>query len=442
MLEKYLIAGGTASEIAAGVEAAVSEGRLPPGTTLPPVREAAARAGVSPGTAAAAYRLLRERGVIETAGRRGTRIRPRPASTFREEIRVEVPPGVRDLTEGNPDPRLLPPLHDALAAAARAHEARPALYGTGDDAELLALAGRRLRADGVPAAPLAITSGTLDAVERVLTAHLRPGDAIAVEDPGWTALLDLVAALGLRPVPMRLDTDGPLPEELGRALRAGARAVVITARAQNPTGAAVSAARAVELRELLASCPEVLLVEDDHGSGFVDLPLHPLAGVTARWILIRSTAKSLGPDLRLAPVTGDPVTLDRLRGRQRLAAGWVSHLLQHAVAHLWRTGAVDTGVVAASYARRRDGLVAALAARGLPAFGRTGLNVWIPVADESTAITRLLSRGWACAPGARNRIGTPPALRLTVSSLDVAEIEPLADDLATALSPVPGGRYG
>ncbi|MFC7103267.1 aminotransferase class I/II-fold pyridoxal phosphate-dependent enzyme [Nonomuraea rubra] len=213
----------------------------------------AASAGVSPGTAAAAYRLLRERGVIETAGRRGTRVRARPASTFREEIRIEVPPGVRDLAKGNPDPRLLPPLHDALAAAARAHAERPAMYGTGDDEELLALAGQRLRADGVPAAPLAITSGTLDAVERVLTAHLRPGDAIAVEDPGWTALLDLVAVLGLRPVPMRLDDEGPLPEELARALRAGARAVVITARAQNPTGAAVSAARAAELRGLLGS---------------------------------------------------------------------------------------------------------------------------------------------------------------------------------------------
>ncbi|KAB8196366.1 aminotransferase class I/II-fold pyridoxal phosphate-dependent enzyme [Nonomuraea phyllanthi] len=443
MLEKYRTRGTTASEIAAGVEAAVSEGRLPPGATLPPVRELAADAGVSPGTAAAAYRLLRERGVIETAGRRGTRVRPRPASTVREEIRIEVPPGVRDLSKGNPDPALLPPLGDALAAAARAHAERPALYGTGDDEELIALAGERMRADGIPAGPVAITSGTLDAVERVLAAHLRPGDAVAVEDPGWAALLDLAATLGLRTVPMRLDDEGPLPAELGRALRAGARAVVITARAQNPTGAAVSSARAHALRELLAAYPEVLLIEDDHGAGFVDLPLHPLAGATRRWVLTRSTAKALGPDLRVAPITGDPVTLDRLRGRQRLAAGWVSHLLQRAVAHLWRTDAVDTAAVAASYARRRDGLVTALAARGIRAHGRSGLNVWVPVPDESTAITRLLSLGWAAAPGARNRLGTPPALRLTVSTLGEHDIDPLADALTTAVHPpAPTGRYG
>jgi DNA-binding transcriptional MocR family regulator len=409
---------------------------------LPPVRELASRAGVSPNTAAAAYRLLRERGVIETAGRRGTRVRPRPASTFREEIRIEVPPGARDLSKGNPDPALLPPLGDALAAAARAHEERPAMYGTGDDEELIALAGERMRADGVPAGPLAITSGTLDAVERVLAAQLRPGDAVALEDPSWTALLDLVGVMGLRPVPMRVDDEGPLPDELDRALRAGVRAVAITARAQNPFGAAVSSERAGALREVLGAYPGVLLIEDDHGSGFVDLPLHPLAGVTQRWVLTRSTAKAFGPDLRVALTTGDPVTLGRLRGRQRLAAGWVSHLLQRAVAHLWRTDAVDTAAVAASYARRRDGLVTALAGRGIPAYGRTGLNVWIPVPDETTAITRLLARGWAAAPGARNRIATPPAIRLTVSTLAAAEVDRLTDDITAALRPASGGRYG
>ncbi|MEU6713969.1 aminotransferase class I/II-fold pyridoxal phosphate-dependent enzyme [Nonomuraea sp. NPDC046802] len=442
MSERYPIAGGTASEIAGGIEVAVSSGRLRPGTMLPPVREAATQAGVSPGTAAAAYRLLRERGIVETAGRRGTRVRPRPASTVREEIRVEVPAGVRDLSRGNPDPALLPPLHEALAAAARAHEECPAMYGTGDDDELLALAAERLRADGVPEAPLAVTSATLSAVERVLLARLRPGDSIAVEDPGWTSLLDLVTALGLRAVPMRVDDDGPLPVDLDRALRSGVRAVVITARAQNPTGAVVSAARAGELRALLAAYPDVLLVEDDHGDGFVDLPLTPLAGVTEHWVLVRSTAKAYGPDLRLAVVTGDPITMDRLRGRQRISAGWVSHLLQRAVAHLWRTDAVDTRAVASAYARRRDGLVAALAERGVPAYGRSGLNVWIPVADEAAAVTRLLARGWAAAPGARNRIASPPALRVTISTLAESDLPALATDLATALRPPPTGRYG
>jgi DNA-binding transcriptional regulator YhcF (GntR family) len=49
------------------------------------MRELAERLGVNPNTVAAAYRTLRERGVIETHGRRGSRVRSKPATTGREE---------------------------------------------------------------------------------------------------------------------------------------------------------------------------------------------------------------------------------------------------------------------------------------------------------------------------------------------------------------------
>ncbi|MYZ40362.1 aminotransferase class I/II-fold pyridoxal phosphate-dependent enzyme, partial [Streptomyces sp. MnatMP-M17] len=433
MLGEYRITGRGAAEITASVERAVGAGELAPGQLLPPMRELATRLGVNPNTVAAAYRTLRERGVIETAGRRGSRVRPRPASTARGSIRVDAPPGVRDVSEGNPDPALLPALDDALAAAARHNAREPGMYGQPPvDAELARLARAELDADGVPAGPVAVTSGSLDAIERVLTARLRPGDAVAVEDPGWGSLLDLVPALGLRPVPVGLDDDGPLPAELDRALRAGVRAVVITGRAQNPTGAVVGAARAEELRALLAARPEVLLIEDDHGHRIVDVPLHPLAGATESWVLVRSTAKAYGPDLRLAVLTGDAETVDRVLGRQQLGPGWVSRLLQRAVVQLWTSGAVDARAVARSYGLRRDALVTALAERGVEAHGRSGMNVWVPVADETGAVARLLHAGWAVAPGARFRMAAPPGVRLTVSSLTDEDIGPVADAVAAA----------
>ena len=78
----------------------------------------------------------------------------------------------------------------------------------------------------------------------------------------------------------------------------------------------MTAPRRAQLRAVLRGHPEVLLIEDDHGHGIVDLPLHPLGGVTRHWALVRSAAKAYGPDLRLAVLTGDAVTLDRVRGRQ------------------------------------------------------------------------------------------------------------------------------
>ncbi|RFC76520.1 aminotransferase class I/II-fold pyridoxal phosphate-dependent enzyme [Streptomyces sp. AcE210] len=443
MLGEYPIEGRRAAEIAASVERAVGGGDLQPGQLLPPMRELAQHLGVNPNTVAAAYRTLRERGVIETAGRKGSRVRSKPATTARELIRVDVPAGVRDVSNGNPDTALLPPLAEAFAWAAAHGDKAPVLYGDGPlEPELAAHARVAFDEDGIPEGPVAVTSGSLDAIERVLAAHLKPGDAVAVEDPGWGSLLDLVPALGLRLVPVGVDDDGPLADEVERALSAGARALVVTDRAQNPTGAAVTAPRARALRKVLAAHKDVLLIEDDHGHGIVDLPLHPLAGVTRHWAFVRSAAKAYGPDLRLAVLTGDAVTVDRVQGRQRLGPGWVSRILQRAVARLWTEGAVDTRAVAASYGQRRDALIAALAERGVEAHGRSGMNVWVPVPDETGAVARLLHAGWAVAPGARFRMGAAPGVRITVSTLGADDIGPVADAVASATGPAPARRYG
>ncbi|MCX5395722.1 aminotransferase class I/II-fold pyridoxal phosphate-dependent enzyme [Streptomyces sp. NBC_00102] len=443
MLGEYMITGGRAAEISASVERGVGSGELKPGQLLPPMRELAAQLGVNPNTVAAAYRTLRERGVIETDGRRGSRVRPRPATTARGSLRVEAPPGVRDLSKGNPDPELLPALGEAFAEAVRAYGENPGMYGESPVLpQFGALAREAFAADAVPEGQIVAASGSLDAIERVLAAHLKTGDAVGLEDPGWGSLLDLVPAIGLRGVPVAVDEEGPLPAAVEQALRAGIRALVVTARAQNPTGAAIGARRAAELRALLAAHPEVLLVEDDHGHAFVDVPLHPLAGTTRHWAVVRSASKAYGPDLRVAVLTGDGTTMDRVAGRQRLGPGWVSRLLQRAVVQLWSTGAVDTPAVARSYGVRRSALVAALAERGVVAHGRTGMNVWVPVSDETGAVARLLHAGWAVAPGARFRADAPQGVRITVSPLTPSDIGPLADAVAAAAGPARPISYG
>jgi DNA-binding transcriptional MocR family regulator len=423
--EQYIIRGTGAEAIASDVEEAISAGALAPGTELPPIRELAAQLGINANTAAAAYRLLRERGAVETAGRRGTRVRDRPATTPRSLRGIAVPPGTRDLSSGNPDPALLP--------IARVLYGDPAL-----SPELAEYAQSSLTADGVPAEHIAVTAGALDGIERVLSAQLRPGDRVAVEDPGWANMLDLLAALGFPAEPIRVDDEGPLTADVARALSRGVRAIVVTTRAQNPTGAAVSTARAKELRALLVDHDDVLLVEDDHCAGIAGAPLHTLAGATRQWAFVRSAAKAYGPDLRLALLAGDRRTVERVHGRLRLGPGWISHLLQDVAVNLWRDKAVSRRVQEAeiAYTRKRELLHAALADRGVASRGRSGLNVWIPVPDETVAITRLLSAGWAAAPGIRFRIATPPGIRITVSSIDIDDVDPLADAIAEAVHAV------
>jgi DNA-binding transcriptional MocR family regulator len=436
-----MIAGAGAESIAANVEEAISGGALAPGHALPPIRELAGRLGVNANTVAAAYRLLRDRGAVETAGRRGTRVRHRPATTPRSLLGLDVPAGARDLSTGNPNPALLP---IADARFPQACPGAPLLYGQAPmSPELIDHARATLAADGVPAEHLAVTSGALDGIERALSAHLRPGDRVIVEDPGWANLLDLIAALGLSAEPVRVDDDGPLVADMARALGRGARALIVTTRAQNPTGAALSAERADALRGLLAGRPDdLLLVEDDHCAGISGAPLHTLAGSTSHWAFVRSASKAYGPDLRLAVMAGDRRTVERVHGRLRLGPGWVSHLLQGLAVSLWADDAATRLIAKAEdgYTGNRVRLCAALAERGLPAHGRSGLNVWIPVPDETVAITRMLTAGWAAAPGTRFRIRTGPGIRVTIADLTESEIDPLADAVAEAVLST-GRRY-
>jgi DNA-binding transcriptional MocR family regulator len=429
-----VIAGTTATEIAASIERAVRLARLGPGDRLPTIRQLGLRLGVSPTTVAAAYARLRARGVVTARGRGGTAIADRPPLPVAGPPAF-LPPGVRDLTHGGPDPALLPPLGPALAKVDRRHR----LYGEDPVLpELADLATAQLQADAVPVAGLAVVGGALDGVERILQAHLRPGDRVAVEDPGFPPALDLIRAMGLRPEPVPLDDDGPLPEGLAGALAAGCGAFVTTLRAQNPTGAVAGPARLQELGRVLAAHPQVVVVEDDHAG-----PVAGAAGVTLAgadrpsWAHVRSVSKWLGPDLRLAVLTGDPQTVARVQGRQLVGTGWVSHLLQSLAVAMWSApggpALLERG--RDTYRRRREALAAALEARAIRAHARSGLNVWVPVADEGAVARQLLEAGWAVLAGERFRLRSQPAIRVTVSTLETTEADRLAGDIEAAMAP-------
>jgi DNA-binding transcriptional MocR family regulator len=231
-----------------------------------------------------------------------------------------------------------------------------------------------------------------------------------------------------------VDDDGPLVADVAGALSRGVRALIVTTRAQNPTGATLSAQRAGDLRGLVAD-RDLLVVEDDHCAGIAGAPLHPLAGSSSHWAFVRSASKAYGPDLRVALLAGDQRTVERVHGRLRLGPGWVSQLLQDLAVSLWSDDTASRLIEQAEerYSSNRTRLRVALAGRRVTAYGRSGLNVWVPVPDETVMITRLINAGWAAAPGSRFRIATPPGIRVTIADLVDAEIEPLADAIAEAM---------
>jgi DNA-binding transcriptional MocR family regulator len=283
---------------------------------------------------------------------------------------------------------------------------------------------------------MTVVGGALDGVERTLAAHTRAGDRVGVEDPGYSGVIELVRAMGLRLEPMRVDHAGATPDAVAGAVRRGAVAVVITPRAHNPTGACLDATRVRELRRVLREHPDTLVIEDDHAGAVAGAPALSLCTRrSSRWAVLRSASKSLGPDLRLAVVAGDPATVARMQGRLAVGTGWVSHVLQQLVAALWSEPEVTDLLdrAAQAYADRRTALLAALATRDVQAAGWSGLNVWVPVDDEPSVVQRLAAAGYAVAAGSRYRLDSPPAVRITTATLPVREAGRVAEAVAHAV---------
>ncbi|WP_106813928.1 aminotransferase class I/II-fold pyridoxal phosphate-dependent enzyme [Microbacterium timonense] len=436
------ISGRSASEIAESVRGLIERADLRPGSSLPSVRALAEELGVNRNTVVAAYRQLTQAGVVVTLGRGGTRVADL-SPVAQEGFAADSV--LRDVGTGNPDARLIPDPARALAAMA----GRPVLYGEPVvDPGLEAWASDWMREGLGPDVDmrLTVTSGAADAVERLLAQALTRDDLVALEDPCFLTSIHTVRIGGYRPVPVPVDDEGMTVAGLRAALEQGVRAVVHTPRAQNPTGASLSARRAAELRAVLREHPFVLVIEDDHFSMLSRRPFHTLiAPGHRRWALVRSVSKFLGPDMCLAVAASDPETAERLAMRLTPGTTWVSHLLQRLTLALVTDTATMASIQQAGdhYAQRNAAFAGMLRDHGVVATAGDGLNLWVALPVPARTVSeQLMRRGWLARPGDEFQIGhrePSQRLRLTVHDLDQADAEKLAADVAGAIRAA-GGR--
>lgn len=443
------ITGQSASDIADSVRTLIDRGHLRPGDLLPPVRTLARNLGVNRNTTVAAYRLLATSGLVVGQGRAGTRVAdlsPGPQDGYATDGADDTSAEVVDLASGNPLPALIPDVRPALTAAA----GHTVLYGEPVIDAGLARWARDWFAPDVPRAAgdsgtpgafeLSVTSGAVDAIERLLAQSLMRDDAVGLEDPCFLASQQTVRLGGYRTVPIAVDERGMTPAGLRVALEAGVRAVVCTPRAQNPTGASINAERAQQLREVLADYPYVLVIEDDYYSLLSRVPFESIVGPEhQRWALVRSLSKFIGPDICVALVASDQETASRLALRLSPGTTWVSHLLQRiALAQLTNTEARALIERAAEvYADNNASFVRALAERGVDALAGDGISVWVPVKAPATEVAARLARhGWTVRPGDEFGLtegGTASHhIRVTVHELSESQVEAFVTDLVVA----------
>ncbi len=410
----------SARGIAAAVGRMITRGDLAVGTRLPTVRELSKSLGVSPTTVSEAWQTLTSVGAIDARGRQGTFVRqPTGPGSPRRYRRVTEGPGhfALDLSTGTPPSSLLPDLGPVVAKVSR-----QSLTSSYLDNPVLPDLDARLRAGWpFPAEALTVVDGAMDALDRVAQVVVRLGDRVIVEHPTFPPLLDLLDELGADVVGVEVDDQGPIVAQVAEALRLQPVAVFLQPRAHNPTGVTTTRLRMKALAAEIEST-DAVVVEDDHSGDIATGALVSIGSwLPHRTVHIRSYSKSHGPDLRLAAVGGAGDVVTSVANRRLLGPGWSSRILQAVLLEMLDDAETIQAVARArtEYVKRRQLVAAVLGSRNVAVTGTDGINLWMTVADERSALLTLAAKGIGAAPGEPFQVRRDtPHLRVTVGLIE------------------------
>jgi DNA-binding transcriptional MocR family regulator len=405
--------------IASGIARLITTGDLAPGDRLPTVRELASDLGVSPATVSHAWQTLASTGLIMSRGRSGSFVRSKPREWMPRRYRgLDGTLEARlDLSRGSPDPELLPPIGPALLRVSGVQagnagvpiNAVPINYMAKPDIPELHDLLRETWPSKVES--ITVTNGALDAIDRALAALVRFGDRVLVENPTFPPFMDLLEHYGLEPIGVPLDDEGMRPEAFAAALGRGPAVVLMQPRAHNPTGVSMTHERAEHLAVILArrrNGEHAIVIEDDHSGAISTAPEVTLATwLPERVLHVRSFSKSHGPDLRIGALGGPRALVDRVVARRLLGPGWTSRMTQALLYELLTDpdSVADIGRARDTYAARQLAMASALREHGITLPGGDGINAWLRVEDERSAIVQLTASGIRVAPGTPFQLG-------------------------------------
>lgn len=397
-------------QIRDGIVALIEGGSLAPGDKLPGSRELAAELGTSRKTIITAYIELAADGWVETSPGSSTYVLDRDpaqhaltrrgalASEARKAARprrteaaaqmdwqpyqisgeyFRMPP-YRELWKGPeewisfsraiPDPRLFPFERIKKVASQMLWDPKAYFFDYGHPQgfpPLLEQLSLRLAKEGIDtsdSAPsgLAICSGFQIALNLLLTLLVKPGQAVAVEDPTFNSILNLLEARGIPHHGVPMEHDGMDVAHLARlAAKHKLGAIVTIPTLHNPTGITMSR----EKREALVALAQKhgIPVVEDYWALFtaVDGKREPSLKTLddgGHVIQVGSFSKSFLPGTRVAwVVLPDGIASDFTRAKRALDRS-DSYFLQTLVHEFIRKGYFDLHLrkVERIYKSRRD----------------------------------------------------------------------------------------
>lgn len=445
----------------------IERGRLKPGDALPGTRALAQTLKLHRNTVDAAYHELTMQGWLVAEPSRGTfvaRDLPEVGQTDHRE-RDAVPartvptgtstPATLRVSDGAPDARIMP--RAELARAFRRALATPTFlsdggYGDPRGAPALreALAGYLANERGLMAAPadLLVTRGSQMGLYLAAAAIIEPGQAIAVEEPGYPLAWAAFRAAGARIIGVPVDTQGIDVARLSSLTERepALKAVYVTPHHQYPTTVTLGAGRRWKLLDI-ARRHGLTVIEDDydHEYRFDGRPVLPVAARAAPElpvIYVGSLSKLLAPAMRLGYVAAPPDILARMTDRREAIDRQGDLPLEQAMASLIEDGELRRHARKARriYQARRDFLANELRDRlgedvmfDVPA---GGLAIWLRLRAGLSAETwaaNAARAGLAIAPGLRfalDAANAPEGFRIGYANLNEKELTRLMELLA------------
>lgn len=405
---------------------------LAPGARLESVRACARRHGVNPQTVVAAYDLLQAQGLIEPRARQGFFVRAAPpaldggaasdaapAPTHATALVRGMFAYLHDAGSSRAMPGagtlpaewlLTPPLASMLRQLLRDQQfaETTCAYGPPEGDPLLrGELARQLAQAEVPAGPDNVLScnGATQALDLIVRALTRPGDAVLVEQPGWAVQFSQLARAGLRLLPVPRGPEGPDLQRLRELARTHRpRLMVAVSRLHNPTGQCLGSACAHRLLELAREF-DFLVVEDDVYAPLCEQPAALLTAMDGlqRTVLIGGFSKLLAPGWRVGYLAAPHALLERLRDAKLLAGLGSPMLTERAVGLLLQRGGVHRQAAAlrARLARARQRVVRLARDHGCRfETAPQGLFGWVDTGVDTDRLARQLHEsGYLIAPG-------------------------------------------
>ncbi|MES9689682.1 PLP-dependent aminotransferase family protein, partial [Bacillus sp. JJ353] len=329
-------------QIANYIEQGISSGVFSPDSVLPSERALANELQVNRSTVVAAYEVLQSLGLVERKRGSGTRISTDiwgishkripnwtryvedgsflPNLPLVQRIRTETQKNnLINLASGELTPRLFPT--DQFRTILSDH---PFMGHLGYDhplgnvilRETIASHVKEYKDIDTSSSSILITSGAQQALHLIVQCLLKPGDAVAIEDPSYCFSLPLFKSAGLRTFLLPVDEDGFNPDDLiSLHKKHRIRMVFLNPDHQNPTGTVLSLERRKKVLELSAKFGIPIIEDDPYSLTTFDGNVHPTLKTMdhdRNILYISSLSKIIASGLRIGWVIGPPQVIQRL----------------------------------------------------------------------------------------------------------------------------------